>query len=835
MKFLFRSAVLGMILAAAHILPAQQPKSPPPPTLAEVVAAWKWDAATSGPLLVVGAAKTRASSGRKDLAAFARQQVKVGQLTAVVPTEMVVIDDSFRQTGSLTDGLPMDAKVLYLLTLLDKTQWKAVVGKGIGLSDLQGEPRAVFESLLPKKLKWRVDRVIKNGEELEPVKKGDLTEKEILGMKLRVAMDLRFEPNLLENADAYTVRETDDYLGKPGDLRLSREWWDDEDSESFGINVRQTMPNAAKPSQLAYADAAFEPEVRLAGLKTVKDALAAIGRATGREIYADVRVADLPLTLAGETAAARDLLKALALAVTGTYRQVGSAYVLTSDLMGAGPRKLRFALWWEELANRTHDFRTEWKRKIGDRVDQANFDAGSPFVPNERMKEYLESREGHARRTPIQAEDLTPSVRNYLEYLNRRMPHQKIQTNQVVIGSSLRFGFVLGDGRRFPMEHRALGDRLEFQAQPPYTPRIVTPPSLPVPLPAAKDGTGIAFRVETAGNAKSAVDLAHARGFREVWIETRSVPALKAAAEAAEKYGLVLKLVVRPWSTPTQDPDRNSLGDVGSALPARLEGLATWQRNLEIFGNPTLSDYDRMSPADEGLGAAWSAYASLAQTPGVSGVIVVDSVTYGYEPDRNTLNEPSRAIAEVQTFGYSVSQRLAFLRLYGTDPLDIVGDHLITGPDLRQPFFLDDALRGMPSVYDGRDVPNPEVAANRKRWAEYRAKAGGRQITALLERLAKGTKVLVNIGDASMRKMPLEGSILAVWVPGQPLPSFKSFGGGPGSASALLSIPARTDSQRAAEFAQIMKMTAFPIAIDLRPYAPSAWSAVLDRWIKRPE
>lgn len=833
MKTLLAATLMGAFLLTVAT-PAQAPKAAPK-TLAEVIPTWKWDPAQAGPLLVLDAAKTRASGGKTDLASFARQQIKVGELTVVVPTQMVVIDDSFGQEPSLTDGLPMDVKVLYLLTTLTKEQWRTAAGNGLGLGDLQGEQKAVLESIFPKRLKWRLDRVKADGNGLEEVKTGELTEKEILGMKLRIARDLVFQPNLVDNANGYTIRDTDSYLGKPGDLRVSREWWEDKDTESFGVNVRQSLPNALKPSQLPYADAAFEPAVRLTGLKTVREALAAASRATGREILADVRVADLPLTVVGSTASARDLLKALALAVTGTYRQVGSAYLLTSDLMGGGTRKLRFALWWEDLSRRSYDLRREWQGKIGETIDRATFDKDSPFVPNERMKAYLETQDENRSRNPIQAEELTPAVREYLNHLNRTMPQQKIQTSQTVMNSTIRFGFVLPDGRRLPMEHRSLGDRADFEPQIPYQPRELAPPQLPAPLPEGKIGARVAFRVETAGLAKSAVELAHVRGFREIWLETHNAAALKAATEAAAKHSLPVRLIVRPWSAPTQDPDRNVLGDTGDALESRLEGLALWKRMRNSYGVKFIPDYLRISPADPNLSAIWGSYVALAQTPGLSGVVLDDACTTGYEPGRNNLMQTSRGLAEISAFGFSAAQRLDFLRKHGTDPLDIVGDNLTAGPDLRQPFFLDDALRGVPTTYDGRDVPHAAVDRNRKFWSEYRAKAAETAIVSLLESIVKSTSALVELSDIPRTKLPFDGDLLAPYIQGLPLPSFKSFAPTGGEPPAVLfPLPADPKGANAANLIELLKQPGLAPTVDLRTTPNQSWAAILDFWFKRP-
>ncbi len=81
------------------------------------------------------------------------------------------------------------------------------------------------------------------------------------------------------------------------------------------------------------------------GAKTVGDLMARIRAVTGVEIYADRRYAELDVySRSGVNVLIRagDLLKTLALSVTGTCRRVASgadaAFVLTDDRVGSGIR-----------------------------------------------------------------------------------------------------------------------------------------------------------------------------------------------------------------------------------------------------------------------------------------------------------------------------------------------------------------------------------------------------------------------------------------------------------------------------------------------------------------
>ena len=107
---------------------------------------------------------------------------------------------------------------------------------------------------------------------------------------------------------------------------------------SLGRRCAKARPNLPKPGELS-TDTLTAP-VPLAGVRTVRDLVIRIGLAQHLELYADARYAARTVILAGaKSAPAGDLLSALALCVSGAYRKVGPAYVLTDDLVRLGRQK----------------------------------------------------------------------------------------------------------------------------------------------------------------------------------------------------------------------------------------------------------------------------------------------------------------------------------------------------------------------------------------------------------------------------------------------------------------------------------------------------------------
>jgi hypothetical protein len=120
----------------------------------------------------------------------------------------------------------------------------------------------------------------------------------------------------------------------------------------FGVPVRAVVTNILKQSQLDYSERALQRTVSLAGAKTVGDLIARIGAVTGVEMYADARLEGLDVTTMGETTArASDVLQAIAYCVTGTYRQVGPAFVLTDEITGIGTRMQLWRDYEQEAAS----------------------------------------------------------------------------------------------------------------------------------------------------------------------------------------------------------------------------------------------------------------------------------------------------------------------------------------------------------------------------------------------------------------------------------------------------------------------------------------------------
>ena len=187
--------------------------------------------------------------------------------------------------------------------------------------------------------------------------------------------------------------------------------WDSPQTTLFGTVVKDVVPVRPKPSELAYENTVLDTAVSLADAKTVGDLVARAKEKTGVEVYCDPRFRSLTFWAKGaetHTVRAGDLLKALALGVSGTFRRVfdgkTAAYVLTDDLEGLGTRQARINEWAQAAAAQREfdDAIVETalaKTNIGDYV---SWREGDPVAPTGDLAQRIEAfRTGKAAPTDI--------------------------------------------------------------------------------------------------------------------------------------------------------------------------------------------------------------------------------------------------------------------------------------------------------------------------------------------------------------------------------------------------------------------------------------------------
>ncbi len=282
-------------------------------------------------------------------ALYGRSAIDFGTVTVVVPPTITVVYAP-PETPNPYDGMPPGQVMSLLAKTFTPAQWKAFLSPaGVAYTSMNGDTQAaLFGALFPNG-HLVVIQDNPTGEN-DPKTIRDLSGDTLTAAHLRlgfmVDMALQVEGEPTSHLFAAGLRPANSppryFMINAQDYNVDHE---------LGATVRETVPNTLKAGQMALDDPALKAAVPLAGIKTVDDLVTRLGVTTKRELYADARYGTRPVTLlpANGSAPAADLLRALAVCVGGTYRQVGPAFVLTDDVTGLGTKH---ALWkaFEEKA-----------------------------------------------------------------------------------------------------------------------------------------------------------------------------------------------------------------------------------------------------------------------------------------------------------------------------------------------------------------------------------------------------------------------------------------------------------------------------------------------------
>jgi len=723
--------------------------------------------------------------GASGLEGFGRKRMELAGLTVIAPSDMVVIDDSLQQAPNMYDGLPRKTKVLYLLTTLNSHQWDAITGNGLGMSDLSTDQKAVFTSLLPRPFIYSRLVVNTNGN-LDPVDKDlQLSDADQQGVRLHVDRSIDFMMPIIGQPRSMTGRNTRTDYGEPGAKVAERDWMQDIKTErTFGTQIRQTVPNRQKPSDLDFRAAAFNRSIQLNPSERIADLLSRIGAATNLELRADLRVGDRKITAYGTTAPIASVLKAIALSVTGTYRKVGGLVILTSDQTGLGTRKMKLAAYDEDLNTKVYREENEWRRQIygSGHLSQIGFPSNDRLKPTDSLIKKMDHA-APGNDPKLTAADLNQSLSDFIERQNKIYRTQQVTIEGASAESDFSYSFILPSGEETRTEFQGLGSYTSFAYTNTGSRQTELPAASKVDVSKISMPVCLAASVDAVGRAKLAVDLASRFGFKELWVDTLSPEALKAAVSAAAPLGIKISLIVRPFDyrgpADNAAADRTIFGDGPDESLKRRMADKDW----EMVQQKVMSGMDRLgciSPLSADFRGRLQAIPTLAATPGLAGIHVLNSTPQGYNGLRvEYISFPGPLFLEMGNFGYAEDLRAAFIRDHNIDPIDLCPSNVHTNSDLRQPFFLDDGLRGGNSVYDGSDQPNPALQGMMAVFDTWLAKLNRQNLQAVLDAVTKAQP------DLPISMTPISTAMNAVnrpegglvdWRRGEPLPEIADGG-----------------------------------------------------------
>ncbi|MBC7809319.1 MAG: hypothetical protein H7145_24555 [Akkermansiaceae bacterium] len=816
----------GRTVAAQDAPPpsAPQPTTAPenPPTLAACLPFLDWDPAQRGPLLIVAPERavlpgvayaydgtsTRvvmpASAEREPIRAgrngfrlatisprYRRKLTAIGSLSAAVPDTVAVLRYKNLPEPDIYAGVRPESRPQLLLATLSPAQWRRVLSPdGLGMGDLKRDQQAMFAGLFPETTKlYRTDPPAP-GQEYGKTEVVPLHAVNMSAIRLRLYQDLHWsylfkdakggllhmgdspssntEPTYrLERSDPFTMHYTYDY----GETEVAK------DVTIFGVDVLEAQPNRAKPSNIDYEGSAWNAGVSLADARKIGDLVTRIRKATGVELYADKRYADLPVhTRAAPNTDVRsgDLLKALALSVTGTFRRVASgsesAFVMTDDAVGSGIRFATLSDWIRGGEERLLDR----LQQLGKAAREANYSDTAPWALREDMapSAALLERLAHRRGLPplsiekmserlIPLAELPKGIQERVrsQQDSRRAQaaaspndnHQPIREDGVLIDVKAKLAVVLpGIGSiPLPIEDMNFSDNEQGgnQQEMAWYRSGVTPPDMVAPLPVRIEARWFPRRfvvvtVKSTDDAREAARLAHTRHFtglvfsfgdqspKEIagWVSV--------ARETAPDVAVWLKTSLLRQNG-AKDSDSEATGMASRLDRNILDETYTQSLRRPAAQNPFYGGF-APSPPDDGAGdylavgdpdalqAVRSRVVSLVSgVPGVAGLLFTDITPPGYM-------NPSMGTSD-RELGYTPLARLAFLREAGSDPIDLspVGELEQHGwmpginrmqTRVRLPYFPDLGPNVSNSTINGQ----PATALGAKdlypRWYEFRAK-----------------------------------------------------------------------------------------------------------------
>ncbi len=688
--------------------------------------------------------------------AYGRLLQRFGGVSALAPPTMTVLNADPGQ-GNIYADIPAPDAFTLLVAGLTPGQLQALASAhGLGPGDLANDyQRGLFLACIPSRtLKVAPRRTLDDADAPQNVR--DVSD-ELLQARIRLG-----QATGLVVPDTNGVGAGIPKFAAPGapiiydyvERGAGR-------NEVDGVQVRAEVPNTPKVGQLDFKAAAFKTAIPLAGIKTVGDLMDRAGAITHTEMYADKRYESRTLTVAGATtsAPAGDLLRALALCLTGTYRKVGPAYVLTDDIVGLGTRRRILDDFQQDNAARRRELlqkaedEIETKRTLRD-LTLSGF--GDPLVPT---PEQLAKRDrntlwaGAIMGVALPMDQLTPpqqdavrGVADYLERSRREHPdrgNEEVDLNRRVTLLAAPSIQLLVPGLDGPID-TDLGQHvaLRFQDTSQFRASRRTPP----PMQAALSGSGdlaallrpiprraVVAHPQTIAEVDDLVARMKRLGLNQLWLDVFSdgiarIPdtplspadqpdllaeALKSTKGTGISVFPTLDLLAWGKKAPASDADLTILGETSAQSEARRVERETLLAAAESLDPPPpASTRVTVSPLVPDVQRSLLALVrAVASRPGIGGLVWRETTPPGYDPLKN----PSARVAPRTVLGYNEAARLAFLRRNHVDPVDLDGPGGGGRADTSLPGFDNDAVS-----YDLQ-----------KKWDEFRAEGETAFLNAL--------------------------------------------------------------------------------------------------------
>jgi hypothetical protein len=278
-------------------------------------------------------------------ASFGKANPTFGSVLAIGPPMMVLLNASPGVPDPYAGMASYDVVPLFAASLTD-AQWTSLTGEqGLGIAELTDVQRQLFTQMLPdgrlRVAPWFGDY------NPTPAAEQDLSDQlPSTHLRLKQTAEVQISSEGEEHS-SYQMQNIPPPTGNTYKLLPSGQNYGGSQETVYGQRVRAEVPNQLKAGDLDMSLPILKTPIPVGGMKTVGDLMARVSQATHLEIYADRRLEQKTLLIlgTGRAAPAEDLLKATAFCLTGVYRRLGPAFVLTDDEVGIATRMAR----WQEF------------------------------------------------------------------------------------------------------------------------------------------------------------------------------------------------------------------------------------------------------------------------------------------------------------------------------------------------------------------------------------------------------------------------------------------------------------------------------------------------------
>jgi hypothetical protein len=676
---------------------------------------------------------------------FGCRQVRLRGLTVFAPSTMVVLNTKLGKPD-LYEKLGMEKRLQFLQATLTLEQWKQIGSpQGIGRGDLQGEQRELFDNLFPISFGYQIGTVgsiLEESGETRVTKKPErrmFTAAQRSGIRLRMVREtLLFLPSA-NPGRPYNVG----FLSKeaPGTPRLQvYEHFPRNPRAFYGQVLSETVPSRLKIGQIDFDAPALNPAVLIDGAATVGDLIDRVRAVTRVEIYADRRLARLPLIIRAvpnTPLRAGEVLKALCWGVTGAVRNVrssdtntaGNVFILTDDVEGLGSRFGFVSEWSMAVSNAQYSLVERLQKTIRKRnaIGNLKLDANDAIPLSAEQAAQIEKGWDNSQSRflgvnfPLSMlpQELQEHARqSALELNTERAKKSDGREVQKVSDASINISVQVG----LRLEVPGVGvipttlfmdgglDALLPEAER-VDPNKVPAKTISLP-PSLKMGGILSITPADEDEARQAIRIARQYHLKQVWVgadsnkedassdtnDTQFLRILAAAiregkAEGSEPISVlaVARVLTVP---PQQDTAVKQKLFLDWSIKQQLPSTAVRDRlaqarviGEDLWGYTELvkKTRDWLQPDAPGVTKRiTNRLSELAAIPGLSGIVLTDILAPGYRSVPNDSYEFSYT-----SLGYTPEKRIAAIRNFGCDPVDIELDRGYISYDTPGPFLFE--------------------------------------------------------------------------------------------------------------------------------------------------